>query len=270
MKLNNRGIAITSVVYMILVLGIILILTTLGMLSSRKLVLDKIKKDTYSEIMSVEEITTYYPDGTEVYFNVTTGKKCDTDASLSTVGTNVGCMKFYAFGDDAINKTKINLILDHNTTAYSAWTDLNTEENTLGPINVLEHLKNDTQTWVGVLPQPNYVYSNYRIDYTGLNARLITIEEINTILGINTDMLASGYVVPNNFNWLFDRTSTTCTSLGCPNNSDVEVNGYWTSTSESTLNAWGVGPASLESKEVNSDANYGIRPVITVDKAKLK
>lgn len=50
MKLNNRGIAITSIMYIILILAIILMSATLGILSSRKLILDKIKNEFNSSI----------------------------------------------------------------------------------------------------------------------------------------------------------------------------------------------------------------------------
>lgn len=58
MKLDNKGIAITSMLYIILVLAIILITATLGMLSSRKLLLDNIKKQVDLENIdnSIDEI----------------------------------------------------------------------------------------------------------------------------------------------------------------------------------------------------------------------
>lgn len=50
MKLNNKGIAITSIMYIILILAIILMAATLGILSSRKLILDKIKAEVSNEL----------------------------------------------------------------------------------------------------------------------------------------------------------------------------------------------------------------------------
>ncbi len=53
MKLNNKGFAISSIMYIILVLAVILIAVTLALLSSRKLVLDKLKKETLDDIYGI-------------------------------------------------------------------------------------------------------------------------------------------------------------------------------------------------------------------------
>lgn len=50
MKLNNKGFAISTVMYMILVVAVVLITLTLTLLSSRKLVLDKIKNEALNNI----------------------------------------------------------------------------------------------------------------------------------------------------------------------------------------------------------------------------
>ena len=44
MKLNNRGFAISGTIYALMFLFIILIFATLGLLGSRKVVLDKYKQ----------------------------------------------------------------------------------------------------------------------------------------------------------------------------------------------------------------------------------
>lgn len=66
LKLNNKGFAISSIMYIILVLAVILIVITLSLLSSRKLILDKLKDEVidnikYSEILSTlkKEAITY-------------------------------------------------------------------------------------------------------------------------------------------------------------------------------------------------------------------
>ena len=50
MKLNNKGFAISSIIYLILVLVIILITITLSILGSRKLIIDKIKDEVLNNI----------------------------------------------------------------------------------------------------------------------------------------------------------------------------------------------------------------------------
>ena len=52
MKLNNKGFAISTIMYLILVLAIILIILTLSVFSSRKLILDKIRQETVDNIYS--------------------------------------------------------------------------------------------------------------------------------------------------------------------------------------------------------------------------
>ena len=50
LKLNNKGFAIASILYSIMVLFLMLLLSILGMLGSRKATLDKNKKDIVSEL----------------------------------------------------------------------------------------------------------------------------------------------------------------------------------------------------------------------------
>ena len=56
MKLNNKGFAISTMIYMILILAVILIASALSILSSRKLVLDKIKTEVEESINKNEAI----------------------------------------------------------------------------------------------------------------------------------------------------------------------------------------------------------------------
>lgn len=57
MKLNNKGFAISTVMYMILIMAVILITLTLTLLSSRKLLLDKSKQEAEDNIYNVEKIS---------------------------------------------------------------------------------------------------------------------------------------------------------------------------------------------------------------------
>lgn len=50
MKLNNKGFAISTIMYMILIMAVVLIILTLSLLSSRKLILDKIREETMHNI----------------------------------------------------------------------------------------------------------------------------------------------------------------------------------------------------------------------------
>lgn len=57
MKLNNKGFAISTIMYMILIMAVILITLTLTLLSSRKLILDKAKQEARDNINSVETVS---------------------------------------------------------------------------------------------------------------------------------------------------------------------------------------------------------------------
>lgn len=57
MKLNNKGFAISTVMYMILIMAIVLLTLTLALLSSRKLVLNKIKDDALNNIYNAPQLS---------------------------------------------------------------------------------------------------------------------------------------------------------------------------------------------------------------------
>ena len=88
--------------------------------------------------------TKSFKNGTAVYYNPVSGKKCDdyTEANSKT-GTKSGCMKWYVFNDKEGNAT-VNVILDHNTTAYVAW---NSTGNNSEMKEVKIKLEEDTKDW---------------------------------------------------------------------------------------------------------------------------
>ena len=255
-----------------------------------------------------------FENGYIVYFDVTTGEKCTNyheDNSLvgynglsSTKTTNNqnGCLKFYSFNYEG--KEKVNLLLDHNTTAVAYWTEDNIESNTNanGPMEVLTTLKTDTDNWLGTESLDNYTvsqtgYGNYTIPYSDGNykARLITANEIAKITGNTTfnestsstvfyfdtnktsqsSTCKSGDISGCNYGWLYDRASSFCATYGCLNNSGSHTinEGYWTGTSSfgRTNAAWYVSYAgSIGRSNIDVGSNYGVRPVIEVLKSKLQ
>ena len=206
---------------------------------------------------TTEDVKNYkfYENGTEIHYNPETGKKCTGYIEAnSTTGTKSGCMKWYAFNDDDKSST-VNVILDHNTTARVAWN------------SAVDALKTDTSTWKNT-------------------ARLITANEVAKITKHPTfDARKTGqswfYLDSNNqtqtanasnkstYAWLFDYTRG-CTSYGC-NKADSSTYGYWTSTRkvDNSTYAWRVGSyGNLRNYHV-SNADYGIRPVITISKSNI-
>lgn len=241
-----------------------------------------------------------YENGEMVFFNVTTGKKCssaDYVEAFSNDGVNEGCMKFYAFNDDENSKT-VSLILDHNTTNHAVYWNSNRGEAEQvikeGPKDAIEQLKKDTENWKGTETPTNYTNKKYgyTIDYSNLNARLITAEEIAKITGnssfdendtdyfyfdSNTKTPSSsctrGVVNGCKYGWLYDRTYTNCLLWGCLSNSTSYTYGYLTATAfiyEDTVNEWLVRNSGGISFDSLTDPNGdGLRPVIEVKKSKL-
>ena len=106
------------------------------------------------------ELQETYVDGDPVYFNPVENKVCsDYTASQSNFGVKTGCMKWYAYNDTG---STVNLFLDHNTTNDVAWQSSGDNRDGIGEVQT--QLLADTSTWD-----------------SGLNARLITIEEIRTL-----------------------------------------------------------------------------------------
>ena len=235
------------------------------------------KGNIYLENCKVNEKSTEYTygekvyyNGEVVYFNVDTGKICtDYIETQSNTGVKNGCMKFYAFNDDGGDK--VNLILDHNTTAVVTWGTYSYEEKSDGtvvftttPGEVFTQLKTDTASWIGTETPSNYtmnqrrqvvdnLYSDiyYTIDYSDYKARIITANEIAQITGntvwdettetnmyyfdskttTKSDTCKYGNTSGCKYGWLYDRTNTNCMDYGCLNNSDVSTAGYWTASS---------------------------------------
>ena len=246
---------------------------------------------TITEGGEANSIHTVYANGTAIYFNPTTGTSCTSGEAVSTTGTKTGCMKWYAFNDDGPFDDKINLILDHNTTAVVAWNS--TGSNVSGPTNVLTQLASDTSSWAGVPTRTDsYNFSNgtatYTINYNTYKARLITSAEIATItknstynettattanwfyFDSNNQTLTATTPGASNYEWLFDYTNG-CTIYGC-NIADASNFGYWTSIAVTGIGnqAWRVKcDGRLAFYDVNSAGNIGVRPVITISKSNI-
>ena len=226
------------------------------------------KELTQTKNGTTEDVKKYkfYENGTAIYYNPETGKKCTT--AVSTPGTKSGCMKWYAFNDDDKSST-VNVILDHNTTADVAW---NSTNNNSEMKEVANALKTDTSNWK-----------------SDLNPRLITANEVAKITG-NTGWDSNKENQPwfcfdtnksdatnwcskaqetSEYAWLFDYTNG-CTSYGC-NKADSSIWGYWTSTpyKGDSTSAWLVFRYGSLSYGTVSVTDRGIRPVITISKSNI-
>ena len=209
--------------------------------------------------------TKSFKNGTAVYYNPETGKKCSESESKSTTGKNSGCMKWYVFNDKEGNVT-VNVILDHNTTANVAY---NSTGNNSEMKEVKKALENDTKDWKNT-------------------ARLITANEIAKITGYTSwGTNITGYPWfcfdtnqqddtndcakaqgKSKYAWLFDYTKE-CTSYGC-NVSDSSTWGYWTSTQYvNSIHVWFVARNGRLDVNSASSTGHGVRPVITISKSNI-
>ena len=219
------------------------------------------------------ESTEKYANGTAIYYNPETNKKCSESEANKNVNENgtptgikTGCMKWYTFNDEE-GKATVNMILDHNTTTNVAW---NSEGSNSEMKEVATALSNDITNWD-----------------SSLNARLIEVNEIASITG-NTTFNASKtgqswFCLDTNrtdtttwcsktqgtskYAWLFDYTKE-CTSYGC-NKEESSTYGYWTSTlyNDNSSRAWAVSRNGHLYYNIVSETDNGIRPVITVSKS---
>ena len=201
--------------------------------------------------------------GKAVYFNPDKNSKCTEAEEILNInsdgtktGIKSGCMKWYIYNDD-FSSTTVNMILDHNTTAYVVYNstgDASTQK------EVATQLLNDTATW-----------------NTNLKSRLITIEELAQITGYDSlDTTTTGgwffetnsSKQPNTYTkkyaWLYDYTN--CSKSQC-NISESGVTGYWISTpAGNQLNSAFSVFTNGQITWTSSTYRDGIRPVITVSR----
>lgn len=168
-----------------------------------------------------------YNNGTLVYFNPDTGKRCSakdyennlanydttntlSDGTKSPTGLKSGCMKWFVFNDDVASDS-LTMILDHNTSGNVAWS---TNGSTMK--EVVERLKLDTDSWSETITL-NKKIDNF--DYTGYKARLITADEVAKITGADQVL-----------QWASDKLYSSTVTIGS-NISDYYLDGSFSSDS---------------------------------------
>ena len=209
---------------------------------------------------------TPFANGTVIYYNPVTNAKCTASQAVSTTGTKTGCMKWYVF-NDKVSDT-VNLLLDHNTTAFVAWASSGINAN--GPQEVKTQLESDTSTWNKSI-KPRLIEASEIAKITGNSGW--TAEGSYYYIHDNTQTEYKGAAGTNKYAWLFDNTYE-CTTYGC-NVADNGYNrgynyGYWTNTAYSGnyYLAWFMGfSGSLHNIYVADTGGQGVRPVITVSRS---
>ena len=221
-------------------------------------------------------------------------KTCNETLASQNVNSNgtptevkTGCMKWYIFNDSGDNYT---MILDHNTTALIKWNDNN--KNLAYESSNLKAVVDDLVTTSGWKVTP----------------RLITADEVNTIVGgVSTwdvndyktwfcfegtgtkNQIKPTYDSSNrsSYDWLYNNLNkcrTDSTDYGCTIEDSNTYSGYgtagegqtlayWTSTpvgsAGSGSRVWNVNRGSHLSTHYAYNANFGVRPVISVSKSRI-
>lgn len=149
-------------------------------------------------------------------------------------------MKWYAYNDNK-NEYRLKLILDHNTTPSCQWND--TGKIVDGSTILNSKLKNDTQTWD-----------------KELNPRIISAYEIKKLVSNQSfdGTWGNQIQIPSEYNFLLDNGGN-----------------YWTTSIVTNFDycAWGVGRSDetheVTYRSVTDSANFGLRPVISINKDNL-
>lgn len=263
-------------------------------------------KVTVSEDSSYEYVlTTYdppvYANGTIVYFNPVTGEFCsDYTNTNSGNGVTEGCMKWYIFNDYK-KAEKINLLLDHNTTSIMLMSSaVGTNVNDVTLDNIITTINTDTASWKTSLNPRLLSMMDLRNilneDATG----------ISSMISFGNSSCNSGNYKQKSLKaWLFDRTSYSynityatcrdadkvCTKCGASNVATGQGSTSCSITNHSSrknyFRGYLVGDYAyndsrtvslsinrvidyrgiLNTMVIGWESNYGIRPVITIDKS---
>ena len=294
MKLNNRGFAITTFMYMMLILAIILVFATLSVLSSRNLILEKQKKIALDNIEQSKDVVCTSVSGIR---NITPGAKYKCEVKSGTY------LDFYILSTENNNEV-INLILDRNicedgnltktgVRCTCAW--IRSSKNSSGPIEALKKVYLATKEWTNV-PNMNLQYFDTEngntgsFGYTGvtiingvgyITRKDSTVEKIDLFQNMPMKARLPKYT---------ELSGAGCTTGAgsCPEwiisylhyengisdkylfNKEAGINdlyGYYTLSSEATSesDAYRIRyNGNLNKAAGYTDANYGVRPVITV------
>ena len=299
--MNNKGFAVSAFMYMLLILGIILILATLSILSSRKMILDKQKSVAMdNSLQSRKKIC-----------------KAINGVKLLIPGTEYECQvndtnkfNFYVL---SVEGSKVNLIMDRNicengqaateeNKCLIAWYASSTD-NSNGPVTTIEGLYNATKDWdnipnmnldysdEGHIANASYGYGKIKTTSAGIK---ITMKDETEVTGSENQTPVIRYEANKPLKARLPKYSEV-TEAGCTGNNGscpvwltnglaqfstyypdndhiLEINGYWTLSS--TPNNAGLARIVHSNGIMFSDSTsyasyYGLRTVITVLKSNL-
>ena len=253
MRLNNKGFAISTIMYLILVLVVILMVSTLFILSSRNLILDRQKAEVLNNIYKLcnpvtEETLTRKSDGSPLG-QVPTGQYLPGDEYICNVD-GVNKYHFYILSTDG-NNVKLIMASNYDSTTQ-AWC-ISGSLSTCNADGLTSKINEIKKKWTNIpesqieLPAANQIaLATGNSSWTGLSSYSLETAP-----------------------WLYDYLYN---SSGENPHSIAQVKGYWTSSIYDSSIAWYVsGDGKLSNDNSVSDStDYGVRPVVTFTKADLE
>ena len=240
MKLGNKGFAISTIMYMILILALVITACALAVLNSRSNILNKLKDNVQKQINDQNEEENF----------ICKLKEGSLEYSIGNLySCNVSNTEEYDFYLLSQTDAEVNLIMEDklifDSGSYSEDVSVSTESlvkyssEATNPKDALLVLKTITDNWFYLDDRKDTIVDgNNTIDYTGYKARLLTFNDI------------SAYVDSNELT--IDFISDTLTS-------SIYNNDLIYSISDNKV--------IIDKKTIDE---YNIVPVITVSKEKIK
>lgn len=248
---NNKGFAISGILYSILVLFLLILMAILGLLGSRKMVLDKIKKDVFEELNNEKNEVSICESVNDFSFEVGTAYNCYLKDGKAR--------KFFVLGEKNDN---VSLIMDRNIgenvvfNSSSTYLESLTKEwnVTVSLPTVSDIALASNASWnecsEKITNIPSWLYTNLNCSINDCNEKSEELPLENTI----------AY-------W-------TSTMYQCARSSSgvltINLKGALVAKPEPT-GAWYIKSGSIDHDGGYGNVpNVGIRPVITISKSKME
>ena len=235
---------------------------------------------------------TEYAVGDEVYFDPVKGQRCYSDEVWTLDDKGSTCYKWNVIKASDSSSDTVELLLDHDLPDLVEWVSLedyqaaggygSSENNEYGPITALKYLKQETDSWNGVVTltstdnvtRENGRGGNYTINYEGYKARMISGQELADIAGKTDWTSSSNNLYSGTPTWLYSNMAFIIDYENERVDLDIyEHLGYWTDTAHASYShlAWYVNYSGSVDYEMSRSNEYGagVRPVVRILKSNL-
>mgnify|MGYP004673380875 CR=1 FL=1 len=242
MKLNNKGFAVSSIMYLVLIIAIILVSITLAILANSKLILDSkrndVLKDMYDDILCYS-----VTESTKTTGNVPQGNFDYGDEYVCELGDGIKNVFF---------------VIENNQSTVSLIMNANIGKNGKA---VTSSSNNEYVAWASSSSSNVIIAQNTLLERTSLWTK---IKKSQIVLPTRNQLYtASGGKRTGFPMWLHDYMKTSAHSC-------TSVLGYWTSALVTTDSAYAIDyNGNIISSVITNSSTNGIRPVIILKKSNL-